>query len=74
MMSTLQDADAQAKGAIDLALVRVIGDSYKPRASVWDVNGGKLAWDGGKSQHSSVPWIPVTQDNVDALLSMRKKQ
>jgi ribose transport system substrate-binding protein/putative xylitol transport system substrate-binding protein len=74
MMSTLQDADAQAKGAIDLALAKVLGDSYKPRAAVWDVNGGKLAWNGGKSQHYAVPWVPVTQENVDALLAMRKKQ
>lgn len=74
MMSTLQDADAQAKGAIDLALVRILGDTYKPRAAVWDVNGGKLAWNGGKEQHYEVPWVPVTTENVDALLSMRKTQ
>ncbi|MBN9060694.1 MAG: substrate-binding domain-containing protein, partial [Rhizobiales bacterium] len=73
MMSTLQDADAQAQGAIDLALVDKQPD-YKPKAAVWDVNGGKLAWEGGKQQHYSVPWIPVTLDNVDALLSMRKTQ
>jgi ABC-type sugar transport system substrate-binding protein len=74
MMSTLQDADAQAQGAIDLALVRAVGESYKPRAAVWDVNGGQLAWDGGMNQHYSVPWVPVTAENVDALLAMRKTQ
>jgi hypothetical protein len=73
-MSTLQDADAQAKGAIDLALRVVIGDSYKPRAAVWDVNGGKLAWKGGTAQHYYVPWVPVTAANVDSLLAMRKTQ
>lgn len=73
MMSTLQDADAQAQGAIDLAIAAKQPD-YKPQAKVWDVNGGKLAWEGGKSQHYSVPWIPVTTENVDALLSMRKTQ
>jgi ABC-type sugar transport system substrate-binding protein len=74
MMSTLQDADAQAKGAIDLALRAVIGNSYKPRAAVWDVNGGKLAWADGTAQHYYVPWVPVTQANVDSLLAMRKTQ
>lgn len=73
MMSTLQDADAQAQGAIDLALAAKQPD-YKPQAKVWDVNGGKLAWEGGKLQHYSVPWVPVTGENVDALLSMRKTQ
>jgi len=72
--STLQDADAQAQGAIDLALRKVIGEGYAPRAAVWDVNGGKLAWAGGTAQHYSVPWIPVTMQNVDKLLAMRKSQ
>jgi ABC-type sugar transport system substrate-binding protein len=74
MMSTLQDADAQAKGAIDLALRAIIGASYKPRAAVWDVNGGKLAWNDGSTQHYYVPWVPVTAANVDSLLAMRKTQ
>lgn len=74
MMSTLQDADAQAKGAIDLALRKVIGEDYAPKAKVWDVNGGTLAWDGGTAQHYYVPWVPVTQENVDDLLAMRKTQ
>ncbi len=74
MMSTLQDADAQAQGAIDLALGVVRGADYKPQAKVWDVNGGQLAWDGGKQQQYSVPWVPVTGENVEALLAMRKTQ
>ncbi|WP_292166275.1 substrate-binding domain-containing protein [Mesorhizobium sp.] len=45
MMSTLQDADAQAQGAIDLAIASKQPD-YKPQAKVWDVNGGELAWEG----------------------------
>ncbi len=74
MMSTLQDADAQAQGAIDLALGVVRGADYKPQAKVWDVNGGQLGWDGGKQKQYSVPWVPVTGDNVEALLAMRKTQ
>lgn len=71
MMTTLQDADAQAKGAIDLALGSLLGDSYSPRAQVWDVNGGAMVWADGSEQQYSVPWIPVTASNVDALIALR---
>lgn len=71
-MSILQDASGQAQGAIDLALGKLAGESYKPRAAVWDVNGGKLAWNGGKDQHYYVPWLAVTTENVDAVLGASK--
>lgn len=67
-LSILQDANGQAQGAIDLALHKLVGDSYAPRAAVWDVNGGALAWENGAEQHYYVPWLAVTQDNVDAVL------
>ncbi|MDE1991252.1 MAG: substrate-binding domain-containing protein [Rhizobiaceae bacterium] len=70
-MSILQDASGQAQGAIDLALHKLLGDSYKPRAAVWDANGGKLAWDGGKDQHYYVPWLAVTSANVDNILASK---
>ncbi|GLQ10684.1 sugar ABC transporter substrate-binding protein [Devosia yakushimensis] len=72
MMSTLQDADAQAQGAIDLALAAAEGEGYAPKAAVWDVNGGTLAWDNGKGTQYSVPWVPVTAENVEALLALRE--
>ena len=68
-MSILQDANGQAQGAIDLALSKLLGDSYKPRAKVWDTNGGKLAWNGGKEQHYYVPWLAVTSENVDKVMA-----
>lgn len=71
-MSILQDASGQAQGAIDLALSKLAGESYKPRAAVWDLNGGKLAWNGGKEQHYYVPWLAVTAENVDAVLGASK--
>jgi ribose transport system substrate-binding protein/putative xylitol transport system substrate-binding protein len=71
-MSILQDASGQAQGAIDLALSKLAGEIYKPRAAVWDVNGGKLAWNGGKEQHYYVPWLAVTAENVDAVLGANK--
>ncbi|GAJ96514.1 sugar ABC transporter substrate-binding protein [Agrobacterium rhizogenes] len=68
-MSILQDAKGQAQGAIDLALNKLVGQGYKPRAAVWDANGGTLAWNGGKEQHYYVPWLAVTSENVDKVLS-----
>lgn len=68
LMSILQDAKGQSQGAIDLALNKLI-DGYKPRAAVWDTNGGSLAWNEGKEQHYYVPWLAVTSANVDDVLS-----
>jgi putative xylitol transport system substrate-binding protein len=72
--TTLQDADAQAKGSIDLVLRALESENYKPASKVWDVNRGTLAWAGGTGRHYFVPWVPVTSQNVDALLAMRKPQ
>jgi ABC-type sugar transport system substrate-binding protein len=71
-MTTLQDATGQAQGLVDLALRHLQGDTYKPAAALWDVNGGALAWQGGTARHYFVPWVPVTAANVDALMAMRK--
>ena len=68
LMSILQDAKGQAQGAIDLALNKLLKD-YKPRAAVWDVNGGALAWKDGHEQHYYVPWLSVTAENVDKVLA-----
>ncbi|MBZ5763244.1 substrate-binding domain-containing protein [Rhizobium sp. VS19-DR104.2] len=70
-MSILQDAKGQAQGAIDLALNKLAGKGYKPRAAVWDVNNGKLVWNGGKEQHYYVPWLVVTPQNVDEVLATK---
>jgi ABC-type sugar transport system substrate-binding protein len=74
VMSTLQDANAQAQGAMDLAIAAAMGDqagSYTPKADVWTVNGGALEWSGTEQQHYTVPWVPVTAENVDDLLELR---
>lgn len=68
MVSILQDATGQAQGALDLALRAVIGESYKPKAAFWkDVDWGKTM-----QKQYSVPWVPITQNNVDNLLSERQ--
>lgn len=71
LMSTLQDANALAQGAIDLAAAAAVGDGYEPQAGIWSVNGGALDWQGVSQQHYAVPWVPVTEENVEALLSLR---
>ena len=73
MTTTLQNADGQAQGAIDLALRHLQGASYKPMAAVWKQNGGVMVWGSGDGQHYTVPWVPVTAQDVDRLLAERKK-
>lgn len=71
MVSVLQDAEAQAQGAIDVALARVKGAEYKPMSSIWDAYAEKMEWNNGASNHYNVPWTPVVPENVDELLSKR---
>ncbi len=71
MISILQDAEAQAQGAIDAALARAKGAEYKPMSSIWELYAGEMEWNEGKSNHYNVPWTPVTSGNVDELLSKR---
>jgi putative xylitol transport system substrate-binding protein len=72
MTSILQDANAQAQGALDLALHAVLGDSYQPQSTIWQQYAQGMPWDGGKDKVYNVPWTPVTAENVDALLKERQ--
>lgn len=74
LMTTLQDANAQAQGAIDLALRQVVGPSYQPMSPIWADYKSTMGWNGGGERDYVVPWVPVTPENVDHLLAMRKKQ
>lgn len=71
MASILQDARAQAQGALDLAIFKAMGGKYKPMSDIW-VNYKDMPWNGGKDAEYNVPWTPVTLGNVDALLKSRK--
>ncbi len=73
MMSILQDATAQAQGALDVVLRHLVGDSYQPQGAAWKQYGAQMAWDGGTAANYSVPWTPVTLQNADALLASRQK-
>ncbi len=73
MMSILQDAHAQAQGALDVALRHLAGESYPPQSDAWKEYAGQMAWDGGTAANYSVPWTPVTLQNADELLAKRQK-
>jgi putative xylitol transport system substrate-binding protein len=68
MVSILQDATGQAQGALDIALRKIIGESYVPKAAFWkSVDWGKTL----QTQYN-VPWVPITLKNVDTLLAERQ--
>jgi len=68
LVSILQDATGQAQGALDLALRVLIGESYKPKAEFWK----KVDWGKTIQKVYNVPWVPITLENVDQLLTERK--
>lgn len=71
MSSILQDARAQAQGALDLAIFHAMGGEYEPMSDIWE-QYPDLPWNGGQDAQYNVPWTPVTADNVEALLAMRQ--
>lgn len=71
MASILQDARAQAQGALDLA-IHAVDASYQPESDIW-AHYKDMPWNGGNDKEYNVPWTPVTLDNVDALLAARSK-
>lgn len=71
MASILQDARAQAQGALDLAISQAMKGNYKPMSDIW-ATYKDMPWKDGKDKEYNVPWTPVTLDNVDKLLESRK--
>lgn len=71
MTSILQDARAQAQGAMDLAIFYAKKGDYKPESDIWQQYAKQMPWNGGKDKEYNVPWTPVTAENVDALLATR---
>jgi len=67
IVSVLQDAKAQAQGALDVALRSIKGESYEPKSEIWKFYGDKLPWNGGTSKRYDIPWTLITKDNADAV-------
>lgn len=70
MASILQDANAQAQGALDVAIKAVKAD-YEPKSDIWK-QYPTMGWQDGKAKDYLVPWTPITLDNADKLLESRK--
>jgi len=70
MASILQDGAAQAQGALDLA-IKAVQPDYAPMSAIWE-GYTDMPWNDGGDAEYSVPWTPVTLDNVDALLELRQ--
>ncbi|WP_421869656.1 substrate-binding domain-containing protein [Pararhizobium sp.] len=71
MTSILQDASAQAQGALDLAILHAKKGDYKPESAIW-TQYPDMPFKDGKEKEYNVPWTPVTSENVDKLLEARK--
>lgn len=70
MASILQDGAAQAQGALDLA-IKAVQPDYEPMSAIWE-QYPDMPWNDGADKEYSVPWTPVTLENVDKLLEMRQ--
>ena len=73
MASILQDSNAQAQGALDIAMRRLVGEGYKPASEAWKEYEAQMPWNGGTARDYNVPWTPVTAGNADAVLAKRQK-
>lgn len=73
MVSILQDARAQAQGALDILLRKVIGPTYKPQSEIWKQYEKGMPWGDGTAKVYNVPWTPITLENADRLLATRQK-
>jgi len=71
-LSILQDAKAQAQGALDIALRALIGNDYKPQASCWN-DYPDMEWGKELKEVYNVPWTPITLENIDKLLKEREE-
>lgn len=70
MASILQDANAQAQGALDIA-IKAAKPDYEPQSPIWK-QYPSMQWADGKAKDYLVPWTPVTTANADQLLESRK--
>ena len=69
LVTFLQDAQAQSQGALDLALRALAGTDYKPQSVIWQRYAKDLSWGDGTDTLYILPWVPVTDNNADALFA-----
>lgn len=73
MTTNFQDAQAQAQGALDVALRTLKGASYKPRSAIWTEYAANMPWGDGTAKSYTVPWTEIKPSNADAFLKKVKK-
>jgi putative xylitol transport system substrate-binding protein len=74
MVSVLQDAVAQAQGALDVLMRSIVGPAYAPRSAIWQKYAAQgLSWGDGTAKQYNIPWTPITKENADALLAERNQ-
>ena len=65
LYTLFKSAHHEGQGALDLAVRAAAGDSYQPKADIWQSD---MKWDGGTAKQYNVPWIAVTPENADKFL------
>ncbi|WP_174014518.1 substrate-binding domain-containing protein [Rhizobium rhizogenes] len=70
ILSIRQDAHTQAQGAVDIALRKVLGESYKPLSDCWALYP-QMPWGDGTAKLYPVPWTYVTAENADKFLGQK---
>lgn len=71
MATILQDAAAQAQGALDVALAKIGNADEFSLSKTWSAYPD-LDWNNGQDDSYNIPWTVVTNDNVDSLLNQRQ--
>jgi len=71
MATILQDATAQAQGALDVALARLDETDSLPLSETW-TKYKELDWANGEADTYNIPWTVVTSSNVETLLNQRQ--
>lgn len=71
MATILQDATAQAQGALDVALARLDEIDSLPLSETW-TKYKELDWANGEADTYNIPWTVVTSSNVETLLNQRQ--
>ncbi|MCX5493348.1 substrate-binding domain-containing protein [Kaistia dalseonensis] len=65
LYTLFKSAHHEGQGALDLAVRAAAGDSYQPKADIWQSD---MKWNGGTAKQYNVPWIAVTPENADKFL------
>jgi putative xylitol transport system substrate-binding protein len=74
MITNFQDAQAQAQGALDLALRAILGPTYKPRSAIWAEYKAAMPWGDGTKKMYTVPWTEIVSTNSNVFLNKVKEE